>query len=114
VESEGQRSMSQWGMKTAADSRIRGIAWQRRLSGLLSLTTHLLHHLNMASTSTSTTVIPSAASTSSSSARIASHSHIRGLGVDAEGNALDDLGVMDGGSGMVGQRQAREVSKNRS
>lgn len=37
-------------------------------------------------------------------ARVASHSHIRGLGLDEDGIAREDKG------GFVGQRQAREVS----
>lgn len=36
--------------------------------------------------------------------RIASHSHIRGLGLDDEGYAKEDR------NGFVGQRAAREVS----
>lgn len=36
--------------------------------------------------------------------RISCHSHIKGLGIDEDGNALDI------GSGLVGQKSAREVN----
>ena len=39
-------------------------------------------------------------------ARIASHSHIKGLGLDDEGFAKEDR------NGFVGQRAAREVSRS--
>lgn len=37
--------------------------------------------------------------------RIACHSHVKGLGIDSDGNALDI------GAGLVGQKGAREVCK---
>jgi DNA helicase TIP49 (TBP-interacting protein) len=44
---------------------------------------------------------------STRSKRIATHSHIKGLGLDAEGNALAAAG------GLVGQQSAREVQLQR-
>jgi RuvB-like protein 1 len=54
-------------------------------------------------TSAATGAIPTGSSTRST-ARIAPHSHIKGLGLNAEGIATSDA------SGFVGQESAREVS----
>jgi RuvB-like protein 1 (pontin 52) len=51
----------------------------------------------------STGAVPAGSSTRST-ARIAPHSHIKGLGLNAEGLAVSDA------SGFVGQESAREVS----
>jgi RuvB-like protein 1 len=55
-------------------------------------------------TSTATGAIPAGSSTRSTT-RIAPHSHIKGLGLNAEGIAATDA------SGFVGQESAREVSQ---
>ena len=54
-------------------------------------------------TSQNANVVPIGTSTRST-ARIAPHSHIKGLGLNAEGLAVSDA------SGFVGQESAREVS----
>jgi RuvB-like protein 1 (pontin 52) len=62
----------------------------------------------MASTSTAPTItVPSTSSTVRSS-RIAPHSHIKGLGLGPEGNALP------ASAGFIGQEMAREVSEQES
>jgi RuvB-like protein 1 len=61
----------------------------------------------LATTSATTGAIPAGSSTRST-ARIAPHSHIKGLGLNAEGIAATDA------SGFVGQESAREVSQFRS
>ena len=48
-------------------------------------------------------VPPTSSSSSARAARIASHSHIKGLGLNAEGLAVAD------GAGFIGQVNAREV-----
>lgn len=58
----------------------------------------------MASTSAAPTIHVPATSTTSRSSRIAPHSHIKGLGLSAEGNALP------ASAGFIGQEMAREVS----
>jgi hypothetical protein len=50
------------------------------------------------------TPVAAASATGQREARIASHSHIKGLGLDDEGFASEDK------NGFVGQKAAREVS----
>ncbi|CAE6361500.1 unnamed protein product [Rhizoctonia solani] len=58
---------------------------------------------NMASTSTAPTITVPSTSSATRSSRIAPHSHIKGLGLSPEGNALP------ASAGFIGQEMAREA-----
>ena len=80
--------------------------------GRSSLHTHCDNHTDIANmnipTQSSAAVAPAASGSGPSGprqARIAAHSHIRGLGLDDAGNALPAA------QGFVGQKAAREVRK---